>query len=161
MTDPAMIPEKLGTDKNPRRQWVENTRACVAMFSPTLAQQLKKVEGLEAKLTQAAIEPAAVPERHDAQMTRYLPTRSEGIANTMIKTSMERSEHHLETWRSMSWEYDPKCFGSELVELSDLVSHNKVHAKSLSEVSMAIASLEPTEHRHEERQGIELPFSLN
>lgn len=44
LIDPkTMIPEKLG--KNPWRQWDEDTRAYVAMFSPTLAQQLKKVEG--------------------------------------------------------------------------------------------------------------------
>ena len=39
LIDPkSMIPDKLGTDKTPWRQWAENTRAYVAMLSPTLSQ---------------------------------------------------------------------------------------------------------------------------
>ena len=62
------------------------------MFRTTLAHQLKKFEGLEAKLTQADIEAAVVPEHHAAQMTRYLSLRSEGNENTMVKASIERND---------------------------------------------------------------------
>ena len=77
------------------------------MLSPILAQQLKKVEGFETKLTQVGIEATAVLEHHAAQMTRYLSLRSEGNARTMVKASIVRNEHHLETLRSLSREYDP------------------------------------------------------
>ena len=62
-------------------------------------------------------------------MTRYLTLRSEGNANTMIKASVERNDHALETWRALSWEHDPKGLGSELIELSGLVSPIKLRAK--------------------------------
>ena len=92
MIDPrTIIPEKLGTDKNPWRPGAENAPAYVATLSPTLAEQLKNSEGLEAKLTQADIEAAAVPEHHAAQMTRYLSLRSDGNANAMVKASIERN----------------------------------------------------------------------
>jgi len=130
-------------------------RAYVSMLNPILSTQLKKVEGLEIKLTPDDIEAAAVPEHHAAQMTRYLFLRSEGNANTIIKASMERDEHPLETWRSLSWEYDPKGLGTELLELSDLVSPSKLRAKTLAGISMAIESWEAMERRHKERQGIE------
>ena len=108
LIDPkTMIPEKLGTGKSPWRQWAEDTRAYVAMLSPILADQLKKVEGLETKLSQADIDAALVPEHHAQQLSRYLTLRSEGNPNTMIKASVERNEHPLETWRALSWEHDP------------------------------------------------------
>ena len=128
------------------------------MLSPTLGQQLKRVEALEAgKLAQADIDAAAEPEHHAAQMTRYLSLRSDGNANTMIKASIESNEHSLETWRTLIWDHDPKGLGSELVELSDLVSPTKLRAKSLPETSTAIESWEAMERRHKERLGIELP----
>ena len=158
LIDPkTMTPEKLGTGKGPRRQWAEDARADVAMLSPTLAQRLKRVEGLEAKLTRADVDAAAVPEHHAAQMTRYLSLRSERNANTIIKASMERNEHPLETWSILSWEHDPKGLGFELVDLSDIVSPITLRAKSLPEISMAIESWEAMERRHTEGQGIELP----
>lgn len=98
-----------------------------------------------------------VPEHHAHQMTRYLPLRSAGNANTMIKAFTERNEHPLETWRFLSWEHDPKGLGSEMVELSDLVSPIKLRGKSLPEISTAIESWEAMERRHKQRQGIELP----
>jgi len=158
LIDPkSMIPDKLGTDKTSWRQWAENTRAYVAMLSPTLSQQLKKVEGLEAKLTLDDLEAAAVPEHHASQMSRYLLLLSEGNANTRVKASPAQGEHALETWRSLSWEYDRKGLGTEFVELSDLVSTSKLRAKTLTDIGMAIESWEALERRHKERQGIELP----
>ena len=65
-----MIPDKLGTDKTPWRQGAENTRAYVAMVSPTLSTQLKRVEGRETKLVTEDIDAAAVPEHHAAHMSR-------------------------------------------------------------------------------------------
>jgi hypothetical protein len=157
LIDPkSMIPDKLDTSKTPWRQWAESTRAYVSMLSPLLSTQLKKVEGLETKLTTEDIQQAAVPEHHAAQMTRFLLLQSVGNANTLIKASMERNEHPLETWRSLSWEYDPKGLGTELLELSDLVSPNKLRAKTLADISMAIESWEAMERRHKERQGIAL-----
>ena len=67
-------------------------------------------------------------------MSRFLLLQSVGNANTLIKASMERNEHPLETWRSLSWEYDPKGLGTELLELSDLVSPNKLRAKTLADI---------------------------
>ena len=62
MTDSkTMIPDKLGTRKSPWRQWDEDTRACVAMLSLLLVQQLKKAEGLEIKLSQADVDVAVMP----------------------------------------------------------------------------------------------------
>ena len=48
LIDPkTMIPEKLGSNKSPWRQWAGDTRAYVAMLSPDLSKKLKSVEGLE------------------------------------------------------------------------------------------------------------------
>ena len=112
LVDPkTMAPEKLGSSKHPLpqgwRQWADDTRAYVENLSPHLASRLKQVEGLEAKLAQVDIEAAAIQESHAQQLTRYLSLRSEGNANTMIKASIERGEHPLETWRALSWEHDP------------------------------------------------------
>ena len=103
-----------------------------------LRSTAQKVEGLEAKLSPADIEAAAVPESHAQQLTRFLTLRSEGYANTMIKASVEHNGHPLETWRALSWEHGPKGLGSELIELSGLVSPTKLRAKSLAEVCAAI-----------------------
>ena len=62
------------------------------MLSTTLAQQLKKVEGLETKLSPADIEAGTVFASHAQQLTRFLTLRSEGNASTMIKASVERNE---------------------------------------------------------------------
>ena len=107
----TMIPEKLGSNKSPWRQWAEDTRAYVAMLIPDLAKKLKTVEGLEIKLAQLDIDAADIPESHAQQLTRYFTLRFEGNANTMIKASIERGEHPLETWRALSWEHDPKGLG--------------------------------------------------
>ena len=53
--------------------------------------------------------------------------------------------------------HDTKGLGSELAELSDLVSPTKLRAKSLSEIIVAIESWEAMERRLKQRQGIELP----
>ena len=153
----TMIPEKLGSSKSPWRQWAGDTRAYVAMLSPDLAKKLKTVEGLETKLVQVDIDADDIPESHAQQLTRYLCLRSEGNANTMVKASIERGEYPLETSRALSWEHYPKGLGSELIELSGLVSPTKLRAKSLAVISSAIESWEAMERRHKQRQGVELP----
>ena len=40
-----------------------------------------------------------VPEADIAQMGRFLRLNTEGHINTMVKSSVERGEHVLETWR--------------------------------------------------------------
>ena len=43
LIDPkTMIPEKLGSNKSPWRQWAEDTRAYVAMLSLDVAKKLKR-----------------------------------------------------------------------------------------------------------------------
>ena len=79
------------------------------MLSSTLSFKFK-VQDLENKMTTADIEAAAVPE-HAAQLSRYLYLRSEGHANTIAQASSDREEHPLETWRALSWDYDPKGLG--------------------------------------------------
>ena len=92
LIDPkSMCPDKLDTSKTPWRQWAETTRAYVSMLSPILSDRLKKVEGLDTKLTAEDIQASAIPEHHAAQMTRFLLLQSVGNANTLIKASMERA----------------------------------------------------------------------
>jgi hypothetical protein len=70
LIDPkSMIPDKLDTSKTPWRQWAENTRAYVSMLNPILSTQLKKVEGLETKLTPEDIEAAIERPRFPKQAT--------------------------------------------------------------------------------------------
>ena len=127
LIDPkTMIPEVLDNTKIPWRRWSEDTRAYVSMLSPTLAKQLKAVEGMEVPLTPEDINNAAVPEHHATQLSRYLLLRSEANANTLIKASQERDEHPLETWRILSHEYDPKGLGSELAEIQNLTAPSKL-----------------------------------
>ena len=157
LIDPkSMIPDKLGGGQA-WRQWSKTARAYVEMLSPTLAEQLKAVEGRESPIAPDELNQAAVPEQHAAQLSRFLKLRSEGNANTLIEASQARREHPLETWRILSWEYDPKGLGSELTELHDLVSPSKLRAKSIAGLSMAIEAWEEQERRHKERQGVELP----
>jgi len=158
LIDPkTMIPDKLGTDKAPWKQWAEDTRAYVAMLSPMLSKNLKTVEGRETKLESVDFDAAAVPEHHAAQLSRYLSLRSEGHANTIVKASIERNEHSLETWRCLSWEYDPKGLGTKLIELNELLSPAKLRAKTIAGISVAIEAWEALERRHKERQALELP----
>ena len=78
----------------------------------------------------------------------------------MIKASVERNEHPLETWRALSWEHELKELGSELIELSVLVSPTKLRAKSLAEVSMAIELWEAMEIEFPEKVRISILFQL-
>ena len=80
-------------------------------LSPHLSKQLKQVEDHEIKLAQVDFAAAAIPESHAQQLARYLSLRSEGNANTMVKASIDRGEHPLETLRALSWEHDPKGLG--------------------------------------------------
>ena len=152
-----MIPDKLGSkDGVPWRSWSELTRAYVEMLSPTLALQLKQVEGREQPLQEDEITTAGVPEQHAAQLGRYLKLRTEGNAHTIIKSSQARSEHPLEQWRLLSWQHDPKGLGSELIEISELLSPNRLRAKSMAELGSAIETWEDQERRHKERHGVDL-----
>ena len=55
-----------------------------------------------------------------------------------MKASSDLDEHPLETWRALSWEYDPKGLGKELFELNDLLTTAKLRAKNTAGISMAI-----------------------
>ena len=78
----------------------------------------------------------------------------------MVKASVERGEHVLETWRLISKELDPKGLGTELVELSDLVTPAKLRAKTPAGISVAIESWEAMERRVIERQNTRLPEKI-
>ena len=69
----------------------------------------------------------------------------------MVKALADRGEHALETWRLLSKEFDPKGLGTELVELSELVSPSKLRAKTASGISAAIENWEAMERRVKDR----------
>ena len=162
LIDPkSMIPDKLGSASGPQwRGWSEQTRAYVEMLSEKLADQLKAVEGIEQPLLPDWIEEAAVPRSYAAQMSRYLKLRTEGNANTIVKAAQARKEHPLEQWRRLSWEHDPKGLGSELIELNELVSPDRLRAKTMAGIGAAIEAWEEQERRHKDRQGVELPEKI-
>ena len=70
----------------------------------------------------------------------------------MVKASKDKGEHVLETWRLLSTEFDPKGLGTELVELSDLITPEKLKAKNPAGISAAIESWEAMERRVTKRQ---------
>ena len=109
--------------------------------------------GREEALTESEVESAAIPDPHVAQMSRFLRLNTDGHANNLVKASVERCEHVLETWRILSKEFDPKGLGTELVELSDLVSPAKFRAKTPAGISVATESWEAMERRVKDRQG--------
>ena len=55
-----------------------------------------------------------------------------------MKASIDRDEHPLETCRCLSFEYDPKGLGSELLELNGLFTPGKLRAKTIAGISVAI-----------------------
>ena len=158
LVDPkTMKPDKLGSKGGPAwKQWSEDTRAFVENLSLELAAELKQVEGRQEPLTSEELELLDVAEADFAQMGRFLRLNTEGHINTMVKSSVEKGEHVLETWRLISKELDPKGLGTELVELSDLVSPAKLGAKTPAGISAAIESWEAMERRVKDRQGTKL-----
>ena len=70
----------------------------------------------------------------------------------MVKASKDKGEHVLETWRILSKELDPKGLGTELVELSELITPEKLRAKNPAGISAAIESWEAMERRVTKRQ---------
>ena len=162
LIDPkTMKPDKLGSDKGPAwKQWSEDTRAFVENLSTTLAKELKQVEGRDDALTEDDLANSNVADAHGAQMSRFLRLNTEGHANTMVKASADKGEHALETWRLLSKEFDPKGLGTELVELSDLVTPAKLRAKNPTGISAAIESWESMERRVLERQDTRLPEKI-
>ena len=99
----------------------------VEMLNLNLAKHPKAVEAPQNQLNPEELEQASVPGFHAGELS--LKFNSEGNAKTMIKTSQARGEHPLETSRILSWECDPKELGTELSELNDLVSTNKLNAR--------------------------------
>ena len=162
LIDPkSMVPEKFGAKDGPGwRDWSEGTRAYVEMLNVKLAAALKEVEGQEHPLSDEVIAAAGLPEQHTAQLGRYLRLRTQGNAKTVIKAAQSSYAHVLEQWRKLSWEYDPKGLGSELVELHDLTSPEKIRAKTTGGISAAIELWEDLERRHKERNGLELPEKI-
>ena len=71
-------------------------------------------------------------------MGRYLRLRTDGTAKTIVKAAQSSRLHVLEQWRKLSWENDPKGLGSELIELHDLTSPEKIRAKTMNGISAAI-----------------------
>ena len=138
LVDPkTKCPVKLGSDKAISwKQWSEETRAYVENLSVKMAKLLKEAEGREEALTDTDLEQVHIPEQHAAQMSRFLRLNTDGHANNLVKASVERCEHALETWRILSKEFDPKGLGTELVELSDLVSPAKLRAKTPARISV-------------------------
>ena len=159
LIDPkSMIPEKFGTKAGPTwLDWSEGTRAYVEMLDVHLAKALKHVENHEAPLTAEEVDQADVAVQSAAQLKRYLKLRTEGNAKTIIKSAQASDTHVLEQWRRLSWEHDPIGLGTELLELHELTSPEKLRAKQTSGISAAIEIWEDLERRHRERQGVVLP----
>ena len=162
LVDPkTMTPEKLGVDKGPAwKQWSEDTRAFVENLSLNLATELKQVEGRQEPLTEDDTALANINEAHAAQLSRFLRLNTEGHPNTMVKASKDKGEHVLETWRILSKELDPKGLGTELVELSELITPEKLKAKNPAGISAAIESWEAMERRVTKRQDTKLPEKI-
>ena len=159
LIDPkTMAPEKFG--QSPEQSWLdwsENTRSFVEMMSMDLANALKAVENREAPIPQDEFDGFLLADLHVAQLGRYLKLRTEGNAKTIVKAAQADKLNVLEQWRRLSWEHDPIGLGTELIELQELTSPERLRAKTTSGISAAIERWEALERRHRDRQGIVLP----
>ena len=162
LIDPkTMAPEKFGQSPEPTwLDWSENTRSYIENMDQEVANALKAVENREAPVLQAEFDSFLLADSHTAQLRRYLKLRTQGNAKTIIKAAQADKLNVLEQWRRLSWEYDPIGLGTELIELQDLMSPERLRAKSLAGISAAIESWENLERRHRDRQGIILPDKI-
>ena len=162
LIDPkTMAPEKIGQSSEPSwLDWSENTRAYIEVMDADLANALKQVENREAPISQDEINGTSLNDSHCAQLRRYLKLRTEGIAKTIVKSAQAGQAHVLEQWRRLSWEYDPIGLGTELIELQELTSPERLRAKTTAGIGAAIERWEELERRHRDRQGIQLPDKI-
>lgn len=159
LIDPkSMVPDKFGQSSGPAwLDWSEGTRSYVEMLDTRLADALKSVENREAPVTKQEYEGAEINDQHAAQFRRYLKLRTEGNAKVIVKAAQSDRVHVLEQWRRLSWEYDPIGLGTELIELQELTSPERLRAKTEAGISAAIEQWEEMERRHRDRQGVQLP----
>ena len=151
LIDPrTMAPEKFGQSSAPSwLDWSESTRSYLEILDPDLASALKQVENREAPVLQGEFDALLLNDSHVAQLRRYLKLRTEGNAKTLIKSAQADQIHVLEQWRRLSWEYDPIGLGTELIELQELTSPERLRAKTISGIGAAIERWEELE-RHTE-----------
>ena len=106
---------------------------------------------------QAEFDGFLLPDANVTQLQRYFKLRTEGNAKTIIKPAQADRFNILEQWRRLSWEYDPINLGTDLIELQELTSPEKLRAKTINGISAAIERWEELERRHRDRQGTQLP----
>ena len=162
LIDPkTMAPEKFGQSSEPSwLDWSENTRSYIEIMDQDVANALKAVENREQPVLQDEFDSFLLADSHVAQLRRYLKLRTQGNAKTMVKAAQADKLNVLEQWRRLSWEYDPIGLGTELIELQELMSPERLRAKTIANISAAIENWENLERRHRDRQGIQLPDKL-
>lgn len=164
LIDPkTMAPEKFGHSPEPTwLDWSENTRSYIEIMDQEIANALKEVENRppESPVLQEEFDSFLLADSHVAQLRRYLKLRTQGNAKTIVKAAQADKLNVLEQWRRLSWEYDPIGLGTELLELQELMSPERLRAKTTAGISAAIESWENLERRHRDRQGILLPDKL-
>ena len=164
LIDPkTMAPEKFGSSPEPTwLDWSENTRSYIEIMDQEIANALKAVENRppESPVLQEEFDSLLLVDSHVAQLRRYLKLRTQGNAKTIVKAAQADKLNVLEQWRRLSWEYDPIGLGTELLELQELMSPERLRAKTTAGISAAIESWENLERRHRDRQGILLPDKL-
>ena len=162
LIDPkSMAPEKFGGKNGPQWQlWSHTTKEYVGMLSQELATGLSEAEGNENHLPPDAVTRVGANAQDDNQLGKFLLIKTEGIAHSIVKAAQKEKVSGLEQWRRLSREFDLKGLGSDLLELQELTSPDKLRAKTVHGISAAIQGWEDLERRHLERQSLVLPEKL-
>lgn len=162
LVDPkTMVPEKFGEANGPTWQvWSHKTKAYISMLDASLDKHFTAAEVHDEALTAHDLERAGIAQTHDAQIQRLLILRTDSTAHHIVKGAQAEKCNSLEVWRRLATRYDPKGLGSDLLELQELTSPEKMRAKSLEGISSAIQAWEEMERRHLDRNGFALHEKL-
>ena len=162
LLDPkTMVPDIFGANGGPTwKTWSHKTKAFIGMLNAPLSKYLTSIEQLDEPITQHQYDEARIPPSHEAQISRLLLLRTDGTPHLIVKGAQAQELTSLETWRLLSAEFDPKGLGSDLMELQELTTPEKLRARNVAGISAAIQAWEELERRHREREGLVLPEKL-
>ena len=157
LVDPrSMVPE-IFDDSGTWQVWCHKAKSYVGLLGTSIPLHFTAVEACEDPVTEGQLAKAGFSSDHEDQLQRFLLLRTAGIPHQIVKGAQAESASSLEIWRRLANRYDPKGLGSELLELQELTSPEKLRAKTVDGISAAIQSWETLERRHADRQGLTLP----
>ena len=157
LVNPKTMEPEFFDDASSWPVWSHKAKAYVGMLDPTLPLHLTAAESREEPFDKSTLAKIDILPSHDSQLQRFLLLRTAGVAHQLVKGAQADNQPAVEIWRRLSSRYDPRGLGSDLIELQELTSPEKLRAKNVEGISNAIQAWEAMERRHADRQGLTLP----